>query len=74
MYEGAKEALIHQGTNAADAAMKANAMIYGQVKQQSAMLAFIDNFWVLGLVFIFMIPLVFLMKKTGHQKEAAVIH
>ncbi len=28
------------------------------------MLAFIDNFWVLGVVFLMMIPLVFLMKKT----------
>lgn len=69
-FEGAKAMLIHQGANAAEAASKANAMIYGFVKQQASMLAFIDNFWVLGCVFLAMIPLVFLMRKTIPQKEA----
>ena len=74
IFEGAKESFIHQGTNAVDAAMKAKAMIYGFVKQQASMLAFIDNFWVLVCVFLAMIPLVFLMKKTGHRKDAVQVH
>jgi DHA2 family multidrug resistance protein len=73
-FEGAKAMLIHQGANAAEAASKANAMIYGFVKQQASMLAFIDNFWVLGCVFLAMIPLVFLMRKTIPQKEAVAVH
>jgi MFS transporter, DHA2 family, multidrug resistance protein len=74
MFEGAKEMFVQQGINAVDAAMKAKAVIYGFVKQQASMLAFIDNFWLLGVVFIVMIPLVFLMKKTGHRKDAVQVH
>jgi DHA2 family multidrug resistance protein len=74
MFEGAKEAMIHQGTNVVDAAIRAKAMIYGLVKQQAAMLAFIDNFRVLGLVFLLMIPLVFLMKRTTPRAGAVQAH
>jgi DHA2 family multidrug resistance protein len=73
IFEGAKESLIHQGVNAADAAIKAKALVYGFVQRQASMLAFIDNFWVLAFVFLLMIPLVFLMKKTIHRKEAAAV-
>ena len=74
MFEGAKEMLIQQGVNVSAAATKANAMIYGFIKQQASMLAFIDNFWVLGVVFLAMIPLVFLMKKTIPRREAVAVH
>jgi DHA2 family multidrug resistance protein len=70
-FEGAKDTLIHQGANAADAAMQAKALIYGFVQRQASMLAFIDIFYVLGFVFLLMIPLVFLMKKTTNHKKAS---
>jgi len=66
--------LVHQGANAVEAAAKAKALIYGMVKQQASMLAFIDNFWVLAVVFLAMIPLVFLMKKTSPRKAAVAVH
>jgi len=40
------------------------AMIQGLVLRQANMLAYIDDFWILGVVIMFMVPLVFLMKKT----------
>jgi DHA2 family multidrug resistance protein len=70
MYEGARAMLIQHGTNAAEAAIQAKTLIYAFVKQQAAMLSFIDNFYVIAIVFLLMIPLVFLMKKTLHKKPA----
>jgi DHA2 family multidrug resistance protein len=74
MFEGAKEMFIHQGANAVEAATKATTLIYGMVKRQASMLAFIDNFWVLGFIFLAMIPLVLLMKKTTQRKETVAVH
>ncbi|MGA1980301.1 MAG: DHA2 family efflux MFS transporter permease subunit [Sedimentisphaerales bacterium] len=74
MLQNATNMLVHQGANAVEAATKAKALIYGMVKQQASMLAFIDNFWVLGVVFLVMIPLVFLMKKTTPRKAAVSLH
>jgi DHA2 family multidrug resistance protein len=54
--------------------MKAKALIYGLVQQQAAMLSYIDVFWVFGWMFLLMIPLVFLMKKTAPHKGPAAVH
>jgi DHA2 family multidrug resistance protein len=73
-FEGAKAMLIHQGTNAIDAAAKANALIYGFVQQQATMLAYIDSFWLFAMIFLLTIPLVFLLKKTVPHKEPVSAH
>ena len=66
--------LIQQGVNVVDAAAKAKALIYGFVQQQAAMLAYIDSFWLFGMVFLLLIPMVFLMKKTIPRKAAMPVH
>jgi MFS transporter, DHA2 family, multidrug resistance protein len=40
------------------------AIIQGTLTRQATMLAFIDNFWLLGVVILAMVPVVFLMKKS----------
>ncbi len=52
------------GAGLADATQQAQAAFYGLVQQQSAMLAFIDCFWVMGVAFLAMIPFVLLMRKA----------
>ena len=50
-------------------------MIYGMVAQHSAMKAFVDDFWMLGVTFLCVIPLIFLMKSSGvHKADPAAIH
>jgi DHA2 family multidrug resistance protein len=71
---GTQTMLVGQGIDIATAAIKAKALIYGFVQQQAAMLAYIDVFWVFGWMFLLMIPLVFLMKKTVPHKGPAVTH
>jgi hypothetical protein len=39
-------------------------LLYGLVQRWAAKQAFADNFWLMGVVFLCMIPLMFLMKKA----------
>lgn len=57
-------AITAQGSSTADAALKAQGVLYGTVQRQAAMMAVADTFWVLTLICLAMIPLVFLLKKT----------
>jgi len=50
----------------------AYAMLQANVIQQSTMLAYIDNFWVLGVVIGCLIPCVFLIKKA--KASGMVVH
>jgi MFS transporter, DHA2 family, multidrug resistance protein len=55
--------LISYGSSAAHAAIQSNGLIYSLVQRQSAMLAFVDNFKMLGVVFLAVIPVLLLMRK-----------
>jgi DHA2 family multidrug resistance protein len=70
---GAKQMLMAGGADPVQAANQAQGMIYGRMLQQAAMLAYNEVFWILGVVFIAVIPLMFLMKKTGPVKGAIAI-
>jgi hypothetical protein len=39
-------------------------LLYGLVQRQAAMQAFLDCFWLMGAIFLCIIPLMFLMKKA----------
>ena len=47
---------------------QAQAMLYGMVQRQSMMHGFVDVFWLLAMVFLAVVPLVFLMKKVQPHK------
>jgi DHA2 family multidrug resistance protein len=70
---GAKQLFINNGANSTQAAAQAQGMIYNSMQQQAAMLSFNEVFWVLGVAFLAVIPLLFLMKKTGPVKGAVAI-
>jgi MFS transporter, DHA2 family, multidrug resistance protein len=65
---GLAQALIQRGSDATQALNQAQAMIYGMVQRQSMMRAFVDVFWLLAMVFLAVVPLVFLMKKVQPHK------
>jgi DHA2 family multidrug resistance protein len=62
-----------QGASAADAAGQAQGVLYGMVQRNAAMLAVNDTFWVLALIFLCMIPVVFMLKNTGVKPGVAVM-
>ena len=61
---GAAATLRAGGSPAHDAALQAQGMIYGAMVRQSTMLAFADAFWVMGTLFLLVIPLMFFIKKV----------
>jgi DHA2 family multidrug resistance protein len=61
--QGATQAMQAHGASAAFAARQAYALIEGTIQREATMLAYIDNFRLLGWAIMAMIPVVFLMKK-----------
>ena len=57
------------GSGGGSAQQHAYALMQANVVQQSTMLAYIDNFWVLGVVILCMIPFAFLIKNAKPAGE-----
>jgi DHA2 family multidrug resistance protein len=64
--------LIARGSSASQATQQAHALVARLIDQQATMLAYIDNFWLLGVAVMAMIPFVFLMKKVKPGGPLAV--
>jgi DHA2 family multidrug resistance protein len=64
---GAAATLRAHGSDAASAVHQAQALLYYELQRQSAMLAFIDVFWILGVVCLCMIPLMFIIRTERHD-------
>jgi DHA2 family multidrug resistance protein len=62
------------GADAATAASRAYAAVFGLVQRQAAMVAFVGLFQVLGLLFLALIPLVLLMQRPRRGGAAPVGH
>jgi len=73
MLQGATQAMRLHGGNAAFASQQAYALIEGTLQRQSAMLAYLDDFRLLGISILCMVPLVFLMKK-GRPGGGIAVH
>jgi MFS transporter, DHA2 family, multidrug resistance protein len=63
MLNGLQTKLVAAGSTVAQASAQAHGMIYNTVQRQAVMLAFIDNFKMLGVVFFSIIPVLLLMRK-----------
>ncbi|HYM33142.1 MAG TPA: DHA2 family efflux MFS transporter permease subunit [Candidatus Cybelea sp.] len=61
---------IH-GSAAGKALAQAQTMLYGMLQAQANMLAFIDDFRLLGVLFILMIPVAFLMREGAAPRTGA---
>jgi MFS transporter, DHA2 family, multidrug resistance protein len=71
--QGATQAMRAHGANAAFATRQAYALIEGTAQRQATMLAYIDDFRLLGVAILLMVPLVFLMKK-GRPGGGMAVH
>jgi DHA2 family multidrug resistance protein len=65
-------AFSSSGAIGSGAASQAYGMIYGSVQRQAVMLAFIDNFHLLGIVFLIVIPVLMLLKRPPKGASAPV--
>src|SRR6266436_3015092 len=63
---------ISGGSSAYHSASQATGMVYDTVQRQAAMMAFIDNFHMLGIVFFVVIPVLMLLKRPPKGVNAPV--
>ena len=61
------------GSSGAFATQQAYALVQGTMQRQAAMLAYLDDFRLLGISILVMVPLVFLMKK-GKPGGGMAVH
>src|SRR5216683_2855085 len=71
---GTQMKFVHAGSSLVHAATQAQQMIYGTVQRQAAMLAFIDNFKMLGVVFFAVLPVLLLLKRPSRQSGSVPVH
>jgi hypothetical protein len=50
------------------------AMIYALVRQQAAILSYLDIFQIFSIIILLVVPIVFLMRRGAVSQEAAVAH
>lgn len=62
------QTLMDQGMQMMEAASQARAMMWNEIRQQAAMLAYLDLFFLLMVLVLAMIPLVFLFKSNDSDK------
>jgi MFS transporter, DHA2 family, multidrug resistance protein len=72
MLNSAMHMLIARGSSASQATHQAYALVSGMLAQQATMLAYIDDFWLVGVAVVCMIPFIFLMKKVKPGGPIAV--
>jgi DHA2 family multidrug resistance protein len=63
MAQALQQRMQAQGGSAADALQKAQGVIAGMVDQQAQLLSYLDDFRLLAVIFVGLLPLVFLMRR-----------
>jgi MFS transporter, DHA2 family, multidrug resistance protein len=61
--------LIGQGVGAPQAFHQAQGLLYGMVQREASMQAFIDGFWVLGVIFLAIIPVMLILRPANLKKH-----
>ena len=64
LYRSGAALQLH-GSSAVDAARQAHGLVYAGMLRQSSMLAISDAFWMMGMLFLLIVPLMFLMRRAG---------
>jgi glucose-1-phosphate thymidylyltransferase len=72
IVENGQAKLMMAGSGVHEAASQAAGMVYGTVQRQALMLAFIDNFHMLGIVFFIVIPVLMFLKRPPKGASAPV--
>ncbi len=72
MLGGARQMFMVRGSDPVLAGTMAHGLAYGLLMRHSTMLAFLDDFWLMGVVIMIAIPFMFLMKKVKPHKETDV--
>lgn len=75
MISGMKSMMMaRQGVDPATAQHMASGMVENTLRQQAAIMSYNDVFWLLAIIFLGMLPLVFLMRPPKKKRGAAMMH
>jgi DHA2 family multidrug resistance protein len=70
LLHGMQANFVAHGIDPVTASRKAMAAIYGLVQQHASMLAFVEAFWLMGVVFLLMLPFLPLLQYVKHRRPA----
>jgi len=74
MMRGMTGWFMAHGSNSVEATRKALGAMYGMVQQQAALLSFVEAFWIMGVIFLAMLPLVLFLRNARdlhpHEKKS----
>jgi DHA2 family multidrug resistance protein len=74
MIDQLRAYFISKGADPATAAREAYAAVYGMVQQQAALLSYLNEFKFFGIVFLVMLPLIFVMKRPARGRGPVAMH
>ena len=70
--QGLRAHFLASGVDGVTASRRALGAIYGLVQQHASMLAFVEAFWVMGVVFLLMLPLLPLLQYSKRPQSTVV--
>jgi DHA2 family multidrug resistance protein len=74
MSKGLQTALVAHGSDPVTAARQAYVATWGLVERHASMLSFVDTFLAMGLVFLLVLPLLFVMKRPRYTRGGGAMH
>jgi DHA2 family multidrug resistance protein len=60
---------VAQGADAFTAGRRAMAVLYRTTTEQAQLMAYVDDFWLIAVVFLSIVPLIFLMKRVRTEQN-----
>ena len=71
---GIQGAMVAHGSEPHAAAHQAYGAVWGMVLRQASMISFVDTFRAMGIVFLLVIPLLFVMKRPKRHSGSGAMH
>jgi DHA2 family multidrug resistance protein len=70
MLNQLQSAAVASGADPATAAQRSYGIVYGMVQRQAAMMAFVDVFRIMAVVFLIILPFIWITKRPRLRKPA----
>ncbi|HEV2350994.1 MAG TPA: DHA2 family efflux MFS transporter permease subunit [Terriglobia bacterium] len=71
---GLSHYMVSRGMDSATAQHRTYAALFGMVQRQAAMQSFVEAFWLLGIIFLLIVPLIFIMRKPKSHGAEVMAH
>jgi len=69
MLQNIQKGLMERGADSVTALRQSYGALFGMVQRQAAMISFNEVFWLLGIIFLAVMPFIFVLKRPTHRPE-----